>query len=108
MTYYFVGKNTALNHVYKAEGETFEEIYQSLVDRDIMHADSRDKYIADVFGVDIENYDTDTRGGWLEYEKEYYKCVQKLEDKDYIDIMKLDRGNAYYQEICDESGKRVA
>ena len=109
MTYKFIGKNTAMNQTYRAEAESFEGLFRKLVDQGVMHHDDLEAYISDEYGVFNDDYDWENDPkAYEKYDDAFENAVMKMADEDWLDVMARSNGNAYYQEVYNENGERVA
>ena len=111
MKYRFIGRNTAMNKTYRAEGNTFKDLFYTLVDNEVMHWDALDSYLADEYGVNNDDYDweNEPQEAQEKWEKDYYSAIEKMQDFEWIDVMARANGNAYYQEIYNnETNERIA
>lgn len=101
----FVGWNTQRNIKYKAKGNTPLQLYDELVNKDIISTINGNPYdyaIMKKYGKSEEDFlDDDDEYDWELYYKWYSSGKYDLTDDEILELIKECNGNAYYQEITE-------
>lgn len=90
------GCNTSKNIWWNKKADSYKELWDLLLIRNLVHNEDYDKYLFYKYGVtESDFYDTD--GEWLD--DKYFEFVNThwLEEDEYKELIKSCDGNAYYQ-----------
>lgn len=96
----FTGRNTQRNIVWKCSANTYKEIYEWLVDHEVItlwDENPVDKFLLEELKKTYSDYEDED--GELDLEKLYMDGNYILSnDESYRQIISNERGNAFYQE----------
>lgn len=102
----WVGRNTARNIKWEAFGNSYREIWEDLVNRNVMHYEDLENYLYKLNGID-ETFFEDEDGEWNIDKWTNWKPEEDMNEERYRDLIEKSDGNAYYQEFYhwdDEEG----
>ncbi len=105
--YLFVGRDTAGIRSYRAYGNSFKELFDQLVDQGVMHYETLEDYVVDKYPELkklVEKAETEESSVDALSEAVSARSVF-LDEDDYENILRLDDGNAFYQEIYKYDGE---
>lgn len=95
----FTGKDTRRILCWKCSGNTYREIYNWLVDHEVItrwDIDPVDKYLLNKLGKTYDDYTNEDDE--IDFEQLYKDGEMFLTDEAYREIISNEQGNAYYQE----------
>lgn len=101
------GCNTAQNIWWNKKANSYKELWDLLLIRNLVHDDKYEKCLLDKYEVNESDfYDTD--GEYLDDKYNEFMTTHELEEDEYKELIKSCDGNAYYQwfwewneELCD-------
>lgn len=100
----FTGRNTQCNVVWKCSGDTYKEIYDWLVDHEVItrwDEDPVDRYLLNKLGKTWDDYTSEDDE--IDFNQLYIDGDYILQnDNIYKEIITNEDGNAYYQEWEEE------
>ena len=91
----FEGQPTMMNRTVIVYGNTYEEMYNELIEKNEMHFDTLDSYLQEKHNTNFMMVDEDGEE-WYDQDA-FDQAFIELTDDEYYDIMTLDNGNMYYQ-----------
>lgn len=96
----FTGRTTQRNIVWKCSGDTYKEIYDWLVDHEVITRwdyDPVDEYLLDKLGKTYDDY-TKEETEDIDFDQLYKDGEKFLTDEAYKEIISNEDGSAFYQE----------
>ncbi|EJD5757467.1 TPA: hypothetical protein REB19_001503 [Staphylococcus pseudintermedius] len=100
----YTGKTTDMNKTYRAEGSTYEEVYNNFVEKygyDVLDEDIYEIQLLKKNGENLDEYDVDFDGIHnLEKLEEFRESnYTNLEDDDYRELFENSSTQVYYHEF---------
>lgn len=96
----FTGRNTNMNICWKCSGNSYKEIYDWLLKKDVISSEDYDpveKYLLEQLGKTIDDY-MNKETEIYDIDKLYMDGDCFLTDEAYYEIISNENGNAFYQE----------
>ena len=95
----FTGYNTQRSIVWKCSGDTYKEIYNWLIEHEVItrwDEDPVDRYLLDMLDKTYDDYTNEDDD--IDFEQLYKDGDKFLTDEAYYEIISHENRNAYYQE----------
>ena len=91
----WVGKNTSMNITWTEYADTYKELFNILIDKNMIHYENYERYIYNKYNVCEEDFYNED-GNFME--NKYNELMEKvITEEEYKELIYISNGNAYYQ-----------